>query len=553
MAELLQNAVDAIREKYSKTNSDAYTGVIDIYINSKDQQIHVKDNGIGIPSSNLPELLGPFSSGKAADDETVGEKGVGLTFALFSCNEFSIMTNDGHNFANALVKNALKWKNSNSSDLLQLETNSHNLQSLDSTGTHVKLNKMNNLDIFGLSNSQMKFLIRTKTAIGNTKRIWDEDIDITVNYEYIDKNGGRKIEVLPFEYYNPIKMLSSKEKFSLNEFIEKTSDTMVTDRQKRNMLKDKVVYDQGFIKHTGNRVIKYLAFFIPSRNEWETLNNNFDLIPNNLNNDELLKYKENYYYSLLTPGIFTSVKGMPTGIEINHPSTGNAGYWPNIFILFEDDKLSFDIGRKSIHGPQQNILKKYSKEIFNKIIGVMQKYGPKSITYQNSRWIREEVFKSIQNMRTLENTLSKNTSFEKSPNGQEAQICAMFYEQIGRGKITDLNLYTTGYKSKYDLYGHIKDIGSTVIEFKANLRNIINDFNDEQKLFDEVDCIVCWNVNEADEDKFHDHGITISKIDKPGIFSKNSYEFPNATHKLELSGFSKPIFIIDLKVILSHN
>ena len=42
----------------------------------------MKDNGVGISKDDLPYLLRPFSSDKEISTETIGEKGVGLTFAL---------------------------------------------------------------------------------------------------------------------------------------------------------------------------------------------------------------------------------------------------------------------------------------------------------------------------------------------------------------------------------------------------------------------------------------------------------------------------------------
>ena len=48
-------------------------------------------------------------------------------------------------------------------------------------------------------------------------------------------------------------------------------------------------------------------------------------------------------------------------------------------------------------------------------------------------------------------------NFSKIPNKQEAQVSAMFYEQIGKGNIEGLTLYTTGYKGKYDLYGKLEN------------------------------------------------------------------------------------------------
>ncbi|MEG9294961.1 hypothetical protein V6B33_00735 [Mangrovibacillus sp. Mu-81] len=65
---------------------------------------------------------------------------------------------------------------------------------------------------------------------------------------------------------------------------------------------------------------------------------------------------------------------------------------------------------------------------------------------------------------------NRNTLFEKSPKGQEAQVCAMFYEEAAKGIISYLKFLTSGYKGRYDLYakwGRKK----IVIEFKSELKN----------------------------------------------------------------------------------
>lgn len=61
--------------------------------------------------------------------------------------------------------------------------------------------------------------------------------------------------------------------------ISHRKETMVSDREKRVMLKDKIIYEMDTIHHLGNRIINYLAYFIPSRNAWETLNKQYNLIP----------------------------------------------------------------------------------------------------------------------------------------------------------------------------------------------------------------------------------------------------------------------------------
>lgn len=92
IAELAQNAVDAIRK------AKVEKGEIQISIDSITKSITISDNGIGIAPSQLEYLLRPFSTNKTNDSDSIGEKGVGLTFVMFSCNYFEIITgnDEGH-------------------------------------------------------------------------------------------------------------------------------------------------------------------------------------------------------------------------------------------------------------------------------------------------------------------------------------------------------------------------------------------------------------------------------------------------------------------------
>ena len=142
----------------------------------------------------------------------------------------------------------------------------------------------------------------------------------------------------------------------------------------------------------------------------------------------------------------------------------------------------------------------------------------------------------------------KNSLFQKSPKGQEAQVCAMFYELVGKGVIKDLVFLTSGYKGRYDLYAKWGN-KKVVIEFKSELRSILKDFNTEQKLFDEIDCIVCWDVTEEDERTLHKKSISIEDVSGTSLLGSNK-SFPHSTHELQLGGITNPVYVIDLKKVL---
>jgi hypothetical protein len=237
---------------------------------------------------------------------------------------------------------------------------------------------------------------------------------------------------------------------------------------------------------------------------------------------------------------------MPTGITTEHPSTGYAGYWSNIFVIFEDAKLKFDIGRKAIHGKQAGIYREYSKKIFNEFVQHVTKYVSGEVN-TISDWNRDETFAEIDRLVDLG---VQGINFKKNPSDQEASVVALFFECIGNGRIRQLTPLCCGYRSKYDLYalwGHKK----LVIEFKARLKNITRDFEDAQKMFNEINCLVCWEVSGEDVQALADLGITVEKIDPSPLSTTSAPIVPHATHRMVLSGFVQPIYVIDLKVVLS--
>jgi len=534
LAELCQNSVDAIRK------SDVEEGIIKLEINAQRKSIKIYDNGIGINPSKLTELLKPFSTDKRDDDDTIGEKGVGLTYVIFSGNQFNIKSGTNQGAKNGTIRNANTWKQRDDEEPLYLETG--DLEE-DFKGTEVVIEGIQNTTIFELSFKQLEFVLRTKTALGSTKSIWDNDLNINIELEYKDINGNISKSDLPFQYCLVYENLPPSAKIDYDEFINYATESDRTDLEKRNKLRDKVIFKKGEYIHSNTRIIKYVSCFVPKRNVWDKISVNEELCTDEKLEDE--SWLENFGYVKFISGIFSSIKGMPTGIVTDHPLTGYAGYWANIFILFDDSSLKFDIGRKSLHGRQAKILRDYSKKIFNDYLRNIVKYisgEPEPTT----EWDRDEAFEEIESMLDLN---AEGIKFRKNPKDQEASVAALFFECIGNRKISEIIPLYAGYKGKYDLYakwGRKK----LVIEFKSKLKNIFKDFNDAQKLFDEIDCIVCWDVSDDDREMLRSRlGIEIEEI-APNILSQRTQIIPHSTHKLLLSGFTKPIYVLDLKKIL---
>ena len=539
LAELLQNSVDAINAKEDKK------GRIDIEIDSPNKRIRVIDDGIGISHDDIPILLSPFSTNKENDSSSIGEKGVGLKFVIFQSDEFLMKTKstDESIGSSAKIENAKTWKNMTNEEMLTLDLD---LDKNTINGTDIQIKGIDNEKIFNMSFDTIKFIIRTKTAVGNVNNIFENNENIEVYLKFIDINGNKYDEQIPFRYWLPTENIAKSSKIDLDDFKNWISEKDRSDNEKRNKLKNKVIYDSGSFFHNDVREIKYWLCYVRERDDWKKLSLNDHLISEDeRDNEEKLAEKNLCMHQY---GIFTSVKGMPTGITINSPNTGRSGYWGNLFIILEDRQLKFDIGRKSINSAIHSMYQKYLKILFNNITNIVSKYvagEPEMIT--NTAWIRDDIINEINKLPDLDSDL---ISFEKLPNEQEASVAAIFYELIGSGKIKEIKPVISGYKNKYDLYAKYKN-HFIIMEFKSHLRYILRDFDDEIKLSNEIDYVVCWDVNDDDKTELVGRGLSLEEIDNDNPLSGHNEYISYATHMIIIPT-SKPVYVIDLKVLLKR-
>lgn len=379
-AELTQNAVDAIRKMQADLGEK---GSIELEINAPDKSITIKDNGCGIPAENIPKLLQLFSSGKSDDASTVGEKGVGLKFAYFQSAFFEIISSDGATGGRAIIRDARLWKQQTSEDILKLDFEELPVEEIENLialkhGTSITLKDVEisgdkdegGNGIFTLSFEQLKYVLRSATYLGNTSTIWEDDpnpIDIVLTY--IDYNGINHNEKLENRFILPVEALGTNDIVDIAEFEKWLQEKDRSDAEKRNKLQGKMLVLKDTFRHKGYRIIQFWACFLPSRRNWDDINTHYHLLPTDITDDkEMKQWSQEHSYCVFTPGIFTTTKGMPTGITVDQPTSGYSGYWPNFFMIFQDDRLSFDIGRKSIHGKIQAIYQTKAKEIFDKIV-----------------------------------------------------------------------------------------------------------------------------------------------------------------------------------------
>lgn len=243
-------------------------------------------------------------------------------------------------------------------------------------------------------------------------------------------------------------------------------------------------------------------------------------------------------------GIYTSVKGMPTGISISVPGTYSQQRWDNLFILIDYPRLTFDIGRKDLPGRQKSMIREVSKKVFNSIEYYFGRYGASVRMPSGAGSGLRKTISNLQSLPDLSDIGISNINYQKIPNHQEAAIAAIFFESIGRGHIKSIYPIGTGYRQQYDLYA-LEDDEPVVFEFKSELKQVIKDFSGEVKFFDELDYIVCWEVKDDDIREINEGSMSLDEHN-PTEFDSEDKSHLGVTHRLSLPN-SKIVYVIDLK------
>ena len=532
IAELAQNSVDAISLRAQGK------GRMELEINASERRIVLKDNGCGISPNDLPNLLAPFSSDKYGQQLLIGQKGVGVSFVIFSSSVFEIETHHEDGSAKASINDAWAWVESQNDELPKLIFDHLEPREARGTKVSVTLPKEVERDFFNLSFEQLEMVLRTRTAFGDTRTIWGERPNKEVLLTFVDLNGQSKTRKVECSYFLPTSNLSAGQYISLKGFKAWNTGER-TDAQKRRKLRDKLIQVDDQRDQAG-RTIRYWACFAPTRRVWDVVSVKSKLISKEILDLNPLARIERYGDAeyLFSGGMYTSTRGMPTGIRSDMRPKGSAGYLPNFFIIIDDPLLSFDIGRKSIPGRQLGMLRDIASDVFRDLLNSIKRYIGGEPELDTDDWDRTATFNDIRGMPDLH---SQTTRFMKRPSGQEATIVAIFFELLGRGDLKEFQPYVSGYKNKYDLYSMYKRT-DVVVEFKFALSSLFRDFDNENKLFDEVDIVVVWEVVEDDYDVVHNHGIDLEKIHE-GLSETSDSMF----HYRLVLGPTKPIKVMCLK------
>ncbi len=534
LAELLQNSRDAINRKRKQGCDGPF--FISMEIDSSNNTVVVMDNGVGIPENKIHEMLAPGGGDKDGNGAEVGEKGVGLTYAVFSGNNFSIESRVvGSCSVGGKVTSAQSWldayegvnrpvfvQNNNleeRSDLIEFKSDEKGaptaIYSMESY-TRISVGSItpseSDVSIFSLSSQQLRILIQSRTAVGVSEHLTNDGKVLEFNfYLRLKLPGGESFEKIEASYIKPHEMVSSRDRIEL----EAVRDAFVIKNDgaaKRKFLGSRTVYATHNTEVDGWKVNVYGVMF-PDNGSFRQLS--ISVLGLITDEDE-----DSEGASLFQSGIFVGTKGMPTGMRIEPKAGGRyPAYYKRCFFFVESPNLKFDLGRKSLHYKYTKRLQAAVAELFSRFEDIAPFQGDSRTVPTEARKSQMERRRELQEewntARNLADLNEPEIPYSKIPSSQEAAVAAVFHELLGARVLTGYRVLKTGYGARYD--AHAICVGSdsssfeAVIEFKHDLHALIQDFQEEKKNFSEINLLVAWD---ADEQKLKDAGFDLESVSK---------------------------------------
>lgn len=542
LAELLQNSRDAIdRRRAEEIANDLLPedGRIHVTVDATNRSVEVVDNGTGIRASFVKEVLAPGGGDKSPADDQVGEKGVGLTYVAFSGDNFTLATSCQGEETSCTLTGASDWLLADDHSVYppKFEMTDASVAPAGYEGgsyTRIRIAgipQKSSTDLFALSNEQLKWILRTRTAVGDTRAtLRDEPVPpISVSYSWTSVDGENVAGPVDVGYPD----IAGNSAIPIDE----VNSNLVgkADAAARKYLAGKVVTGRKIIG-AGSDTLRVYGVMLPGNKAIDSLAEAYHL-----------GAEDEESSPLLSSGIFVVTKSMPTGIQIEPASRGAyPAYYKRCIFLVESDRIDFDLGRKSMHWQHKKRLQDAVADLFVQFERVAKYQAPSDSspvapspeTSAERKQRIKKMWEDAENRHALD---WQGVSFAKVPTNQEAAVAALFHELLGAQKIKDIRPLAAGYSTQYDLLAHYVGGGvelPIVIEFKDKLESVLADFRDGIKAIGDIDLLVSWDANHS---KIADVGLQLNPEPHP--------PYDGVTHQLHLPAdiSPEPIPVILLK------
>ncbi|MGL6406570.1 hypothetical protein ACSZM7_10790 [Aeromonas veronii] len=268
---------------------------------------------------------------------------------------------------------------------------------------------------------------------------------------------------------------------------------------------------------------------------------------------------------IMKGGLLIASDTMPQGDLYVIPLKRYIGYQRNTFVITHLRDGNPDLGRKIFQPEIKTICEKISVLLTNNMIdyrwaikadsGSIPTLSPSNELWQ---WKIEQINHRSNNPFIYFDT-SKNLSLVSIPR-EEQDVLALYHQLLGAGVIKGIKFFGSTHHDRYDaliltdyedahIYSQDNPMGvrddivngaesePKVLEFKKTFDSLIDDFENESKFENQIDFVVCWDIEDKYSRKYHLKSLL---LDGEG----NVRQFYGSTHQAFTAGNDSPIFEI---------
>jgi len=526
IGESVQNAVDSVLEKAENASED-YKPTIEIEYDARVRAIAVRDNGIGVSTDRLKQIVSPHVSFKNALGATRGEFGVGLAYLAFSSNDFRVESVSGTAKGSVKIKNGYSWA-MDDSDQEQIEIlyDSENIAEEESyTKLVIKPVRFPEYTL-----QELEYILRRHTAVGDFWTCFKSDKGPTeVQLTYTGEDGETRKRAIENKFWHPADFF---DKIQV-ETVDWATVRKEVDKGKEYALPNWIGFglvDRDTITEQGKEFAYYALFCRTQYYKQLAQSQGLFIAPEDDEEVDQIMPPAAGHEALAT-GIFVlSKKGMPLGAVVNHPRTAQAGYWRAIFIMINCDSLRTEPGRKKLHVDDEMVVAAVAKQVFYRLTEFSHYIIPRDPDEEIESLLRNvdknlEIVKAHRQDNKLSNPRNKIQIYTDPLN--EQTVIALFHELVGAGILSGYTALKLSATETYDgIYEYeipqeqvgrehwqawlrsfparerkrleksgLYRLDTMIVEFKMHLENIIKDFLQKTKYHPQIKLIVAWDAN----------------------------------------------------------
>lgn len=524
-AELLQNAADAIFEKFGQDKVDE--GQIKLEIFTEERKIIITDNGVGIPHDKLSNVLVTGESLKRAGNAGKhGFMGFGLTFIGFQTSYLKITSiHDGisHSCTYSDLYKTVFEESDIPQSLEELSGTPFTTAEDDLTGTIMEIHFPLEFPIDSIENNLklafeypkhdklFEYILRTRSVVGNVETINDG----VENFRFIFELNGQNKEITPsFMAVDEIvtRVLHGSDRiFDISDYetsiIKPSKDldnSMQTNVRKVNLIKGKYFDQKIGVKGT---ILADFYIYGTSKqhllNYTNTINESISSEPIDVGN-----------------GVWLALDGMPTGICLDTLER-DLPYTVYVDVKSEEVRRELDAGRKGITSYRANQIVDHAQKLMR---DHNYKRYQSYVTGGRDPRIANPLFEPKKELIAVAAGRPGNEFGLHStcyPAHEEQEVIAIFTELCALNLIKGYTLKAlSGYqvydglydysinidendssdidqlkihRSAFNVHGRSIESTDRLIEFKMSLKGLFNDIDRYRKDPNHIDVLVTWS------------------------------------------------------------